>query len=368
MPYPCDPMGIRIAEAAKRWVDRLSPGTVNSWDILKKAFIQSHQKVNIFYNGLSTMNRQLLDSQGPNPGMTPAQALMAIQTMADHSQKWHDGSSSRSINNNNNNTEGITAIEPILTRSVLRTKKLKALKRLNTESLDVPHLSVMEQKYRVGPPGYYTCIDNRPSFGEKKPSLEEFMNKHLEESTRRRAEMEEWVKKLQENAEINTRNQIYDDKEAPLNNEINEPHEVSFISDDRTLEIQEEGVSSKILSCQLPPKELNPGNFTLPCTIGSLNFYAIADLDMLKTRNEIIILGRPFLATIHTEIDVVNKEISLGIGDDRVTFDMNMKVNNFITLIGTIYMINSNRNDEPSSSSDTPTDESSRVEKSDDLI
>ncbi|GKE65423.1 hypothetical protein Tco_1519584 [Tanacetum coccineum] len=260
------------------------------------------------------------------------------------------------------------AEEPILTRSVLRTKKLKALKRLNTESLDVPHLSVMEQKYRVGPPGYYTCIDNRPSFGEKKPSLEEFMNKHLEESTRRRAEMEEWVKKLQENAEINTRNQIYDDKEAPLNNEINEPHEVSFISDDRTLEIQEEGVSSKILSCQLPPKELNPGNFTLPCTIGSLNFYAIADLDMLKTRNEIIILGRPFLATIHTEIDVVNKEISLGIGDDRVTFDMNRKVNNFITLIGTIYMINSNRNDEPSSSSDTPTDESSRVEKSDDLI
>nr|GEX95169.1 hypothetical protein [Tanacetum cinerariifolium] len=33
------------------------------------------------------------------------------------------------------------------------------------------------------------------------------MYKHLEESTRRRAEMEEWVKKLQENAQINTQNQ-----------------------------------------------------------------------------------------------------------------------------------------------------------------
>ncbi|GKE24957.1 hypothetical protein Tco_1436469 [Tanacetum coccineum] len=77
--------------------------------------------------------------------------------------------------------------------------------------------------------------------------------------------MEEWVKKLQENAEINTRNQsaslknienqieqltkefyaktasevnnssidqykaVYADKEAPLNNEINKPHEVSFV-------------------------------------------------------------------------------------------------------------------------------------------
>ncbi|GKC52209.1 hypothetical protein Tco_1074954 [Tanacetum coccineum] len=103
---------------------RLPPGTVDSWDLLKKSFIQrycpplktakqlkeirnfkqegdetlyqaweryndilykfpthdinSHQKVNIFYNGLGTMNRQMLDSKGPIPGMTPAQALTAI--------------------------------------------------------------------------------------------------------------------------------------------------------------------------------------------------------------------------------------------------------------------------------------------------
>ncbi|GJW00684.1 hypothetical protein Tco_1555935 [Tanacetum coccineum] len=51
-------------------------------------------------------------------------------------------------------------------------------------------------KYRVGPPGYYTRVENQRPFGEKMPSLEELMNKNLEESTRRRAEMEEWVKKL----------------------------------------------------------------------------------------------------------------------------------------------------------------------------
>ncbi|GJV03441.1 hypothetical protein Tco_1337010 [Tanacetum coccineum] len=51
-------------------------------------------------------------------------------------------------------------------------------------------------KYHVCPPGYYTRIDNRPPFGEKRPSLEKLLNKHLEESTRRSAEMEEWVKKL----------------------------------------------------------------------------------------------------------------------------------------------------------------------------
>ncbi|GJY27284.1 hypothetical protein Tco_0402010, partial [Tanacetum coccineum] len=127
---------ITLIGASKRWVDRLPPGTVDSWDLLKKAFIQryyppsktakqleeirnfkkegdetlyqaweryndllykclthdinNHQKVNIFYNGLEVLNRQLLDSQGLIPGMTPVQALTAIQTMANHSQKWND--------------------------------------------------------------------------------------------------------------------------------------------------------------------------------------------------------------------------------------------------------------------------------------
>ncbi|GJZ61805.1 hypothetical protein Tco_0617942 [Tanacetum coccineum] len=146
---------ITLNGAAKRWMDILPSGTVDSWDLLKKAFIQrycppsktakqlkeirnfkqegdetlyqaweryndllykcpthdinNHQKVNIFYNGLGAMNRQLLDSQGPIPGMTPIQALTAIQTMADHSQKWHDRSSSRNIESSSN-SEGVAAI------------------------------------------------------------------------------------------------------------------------------------------------------------------------------------------------------------------------------------------------------------------
>ncbi|GKC37718.1 hypothetical protein Tco_1050102, partial [Tanacetum coccineum] len=87
--------------------------------------INSHQKVNIFYNVLSTMNCQLFDSQGPIPSMTVDQVLTAIQTMADHSQKWHDGSSSRSINKNNSNNEGIAAIICKLDSLGRDMKKLK---------------------------------------------------------------------------------------------------------------------------------------------------------------------------------------------------------------------------------------------------
>ncbi|GKA17658.1 hypothetical protein Tco_0697495 [Tanacetum coccineum] len=159
-----------LTGATKRWMDRLPPGTVNSWDLFKKAFIQrfcspsktakqleeirnfkqegektlyqaweryndilyrfpthdinNHHKVNIFYNGLGALNRQLLDSQGPVPGMTPVQALMMIQTMADHSQKWHDGSSSRNIESNSN-SEGIDAIVNKLENLSRDIKKLK---------------------------------------------------------------------------------------------------------------------------------------------------------------------------------------------------------------------------------------------------
>ncbi|GJS31295.1 reverse transcriptase domain-containing protein [Tanacetum coccineum] len=281
--------------------------------------------------------------------MTPIQALTAIQTMVDHSQKWHDGSSSRNIESSSN-SEGIATI----------VNKLENL----------------------GPPGYYTRMDNRPPVREKRPSLEELMNKHLEETMRRRTEMEEW-------------------------------HEIIAQI------VQTSDVSPKILPCQLPPKELNPWSFTLPCTIGSLNFYAMVDLgtsvnvipksifehqklarlkktdmlvemadmtkrspieivenvlvkinkflflsdfvvmNMLNTRNETVILGRPFLATIHAEIDVFNKEISLGIRSDSVTFNMDKKIHNFTTLIREIYMINA--------TSYTPSDASSRVKETNDV-
>ncbi|GKA15309.1 reverse transcriptase domain-containing protein [Tanacetum coccineum] len=167
---------------------------------------------------------------------------------------------------------------------------------------------------------------------------------------------------------------------------------------------------SKLLPCQLPPKELNPGSFTLPCTIGSLNFYAMADLgasvnvipksmfeilklsqlkktnmlvemanmtkkvpigiienvivkidkflfpsnfvviDMLEARNETMILGRPFLATIHAEINVFNKEILLGIEEDKITFDMDKKIHNFTTPVKKVHVINSIQDGEPCNS------------------
>ncbi|GJT35673.1 hypothetical protein Tco_0926092 [Tanacetum coccineum] len=182
------------------------------------------------------MNRQLLDSQGPILGMTRTQDLEAIQTMADHSQKWHDGTSSKNVSSNIN-TDGLVAIVSKLDNLGRDMKKLKENVheiQVGCQTCEGPHLDKecplneevkqLEEvkygefrrsapfngsnraKFRVGPPGYYTRTDNRPPYGEKRPSLEELMNRHQEESARRSTKMKEWFKKLQENAEINTRN------------------------------------------------------------------------------------------------------------------------------------------------------------------
>ena len=73
--------------------------------------------------------------------MTPAQALKAIEDMADNSQKWHDGGSSRSITGN---SDGITLITNKLENLGRDMKKLKEnvhAIQVGCEICEGPHLS-----------------------------------------------------------------------------------------------------------------------------------------------------------------------------------------------------------------------------------
>ncbi|GJV88575.1 reverse transcriptase domain-containing protein [Tanacetum coccineum] len=232
--------------------------------------------------------------------------------------------------------------------------------------------------------------------------------------------MEVWIKKLQENDEINTRNQsaslknletqieqlskeIHSDKTLDSSSEqikiittdqetsrLNKLHGVSFISDPKSN-------ATEVLQHQLPCKKSNPGNFTLPCTIGKFKFYAMADLeasinvihrsifehlhltnlrktnmlyemaDMSKkaplgivenvlvkidkflfssdfviidnTPFETTILGRPFLATIHAKIDVFAGKISLGVNKDRIHFDTMRKDHEYMNPSERIFLV-----------------------------
>ncbi|GJV69552.1 reverse transcriptase domain-containing protein [Tanacetum coccineum] len=194
--------------------------------------------------------------------------------------------------------------------------------------------------------------------------------------------MEEWLKKLQENAEINSRNQsafvknletqieqlvkefhtkaandisssslyqckaMYAKEKTPINDR---QHEISLVYHKCTQIVQENVASAKVLpylgaSVNVIPKSMfehlkldrlkktdmliEMADMTKRSPIGKVEnvlvkidkFLFPSDfvvIDMLNIRNETMILGRPFLATIHAKIDVCNKEISLGIREEE---------------------------------------------------
>ncbi|GKB24825.1 copia protein [Tanacetum coccineum] len=64
-------------------------------------------------------------------------------------------------------------------------------------------------------------------------------------------------------------------------------------------------------------------------------------IDMLEGLNETMLLRRPFLATIHAQIDVFRREISLGIGEEKVKFDMNERICHSRVPVEKIYMASS---------------------------
>ncbi|GJX15325.1 zinc knuckle CX2CX4HX4C containing protein [Tanacetum coccineum] len=408
-----------------RWIDspqELSiPGIFSKRPLSKGIahLLRPQSSLKIFTTSCKkVMNHYIKPRSGPIPGMTPAQALIAIQTMADHSQKWHDRKTSRNIRSSNSNDRLAALVNKLdkLGRDMKKLKKSVHAIQVGCQIYEGPHLDkdcplnkevkqVEEVRYgefgqiapfnrnnggkfHVGLPGYYTKIDNRPPYGKRRQSLEELLTKHQEEYARRSTKME--VKEKFEQAKV-----VIVEHEGPNSpKKLKNFHRISFLSDS-----QEENTID-----QLPTKESNPRHFTLPCTIGNFNFYAMADLgasvmvlprnvfeyleltnlsetemlvemadirkkaplrivrDILvkidkflfpsdfvildQTPNSTIILGRPFLATVHAQINVFEKEISVGIGDERVTFNINRNNHNFTPTKG-IFILNSINTNEP---------------------
>ncbi|GJR94052.1 DNA-binding pseudobarrel domain-containing protein [Tanacetum coccineum] len=392
-----------LTGSAKRWVDRLTLGDVNTWDLLKKAFIQRYYPPSKTAKRLEDIHnfKQESDESLYLAWERYHDLLYKCPTHDINShQKWHDGTSSKNVSSSSN-TDGLVTIISKLDNLGCNMKKLKE----NVHAIQVgcqicegPHLDtecplneevkqLKEVKYgefrrsapfngsngakfHVSPPGYYTRTDNRPPFGEKIPSLEELMNKHQEESARRSAKMKEWFKKLQENTEINTRNQS-----ASLKNLETQIEQLTKELYSRTLAHLPDNAKWLMMVMIRNINLSLLGNFTLPCTIGNFNFYGMTDLGAsvnvmprntfeylrlanLRNTNMLVEieymmkkapLGRPFLATIHAEIDVFDKKNSLGVDNARVSYDMEKKDRNFTTLTEEILMIKSGLENGPQS-------------------
>ncbi|GJW39042.1 putative reverse transcriptase domain-containing protein [Tanacetum coccineum] len=156
-----------LTGAAKRWVYRLTPGTINTWDLLKKAFIKR-------YCPPSKTAKQLED-------------IHNFKQEGDESlyQVW-ERTTSRNVGSSNS-SDGLAALVSKMDNLGRDMKKLEESVhviqvRYGEFRRTMPFYESNGGKFHVEPSGYYTKTDNYPPYGERRQSLEELLTKHQEES------------------------------------------------------------------------------------------------------------------------------------------------------------------------------------------
>ncbi|GKD69862.1 hypothetical protein Tco_1323952, partial [Tanacetum coccineum] len=102
---------------------------IQAWELFKELLLRCPQhylidmkEVILNYKGLDVPTKQFLDSKGVIPSMKDADAKKAIQDMANHSQKWHNGTSTRCRSTETSN--GLAAIEAQLNNLGREIKKM----------------------------------------------------------------------------------------------------------------------------------------------------------------------------------------------------------------------------------------------------
>ncbi|GJS12508.1 hypothetical protein Tco_0406980 [Tanacetum coccineum] len=186
----------------------------------------------------STMNRQLLNLYGPIPGMTPAEGLIAIQTMTDHSQKGNDGSPTQTVCSSNN-SERMVAIASKLDNIGRDMKNLKEnvhAIQVGCQLYDGPHLDKecpLNEDAKGVKEVKYGEVRSSPFLGTKF---------HLTKEVHAKAAI-----KIPTSA-VGQCKAVYDD--APINkassNKTNEIHGVSFVDEEEDDNLASEDLGASI--------------------------------------------------------------------------------------------------------------------------
>ncbi|GJX40896.1 hypothetical protein Tco_0255886 [Tanacetum coccineum] len=193
-------------------------------------YLTEMQEVILFYNGLDVQTRQILDSKGAIPSKTVADAKVAIQEMAEYSQKWHNGTSrTRSTET----SDGLAAIQAQLNnlgREIKKVNEKVYAAQVGCEQCKGPHYTkdcplkeegkTLEEAYytqfggpfqgggyRAAAPGFYQRNNANPSYQERRQSMEETLSKFMSESTKRHEENSNMIKEIQASTDAAVRNQ-----------------------------------------------------------------------------------------------------------------------------------------------------------------
>ncbi|GJZ75996.1 hypothetical protein Tco_0640461 [Tanacetum coccineum] len=266
------------------------------------------QEVIMFYKALDVPTRQILDSNSTISSMKVADAKKAIQDIVDHSQKWLNGMSTRT--RNTNTSDRLAAIQAQLNNLGREMKKVNekvCAAQVGCESCGEPHYTkdcplkekgksfkeayytqfgvpfLQGGRYREAASGFYQRDNGNRSYQERRQTMEE----SLIATDAAIRNQEASIKALE--IQIGQMSKVLQERGSgslPSSTETNPGDHVKSISTTieadtpsiRRIEHVRYVVSSHQNRMQpfkldpLPPKEKDPGSFTIPCYLNNISF------------------------------------------------------------------------------------------------
>ncbi|GJX48491.1 retrotransposon protein [Tanacetum coccineum] len=167
-------------------------------------YLTDMQEVILFYNGLDVPTRQILDSRGAILTKTAADAKVVIQEMVEYSQKWHNGTSSKSWSTKT--SDGLAAIQAKLNNLGRKIKKKegKALKEAYYTQFGAPYQ--LGGQYRAAGPGFYQRNNGNSLYPARRDTMEESLSKFMAESAKRHEENSNIIKEIRASTDAAIRN------------------------------------------------------------------------------------------------------------------------------------------------------------------
>ncbi|GJQ93614.1 hypothetical protein Tco_0004753 [Tanacetum coccineum] len=142
------------------------------------------------------------------PMMNAANAKKAIQEMADHSQKWHNKTSTRC--RSSDTSDGLAAIQAQLNNLSTDIKKVNEKVYAAQVGSYYTQFGVpfpQRGRYRAVALGFYQRDHGNPSYQKRRQTMEETLRKFMVESAKRHEEHSTLIKEIRASTDVAIRNQ-----------------------------------------------------------------------------------------------------------------------------------------------------------------
>ncbi|GKC56749.1 pyruvate dehydrogenase (acetyl-transferring) kinase, mitochondrial, partial [Tanacetum coccineum] len=246
-----------LTGAMSRWLRNKPSGSITTWEDLKIKFLSKycppartakkmeeinnfqHEPDETFYQAWERFKELLMkcpqhylfrEAGGAIPSKTTADAKVAIQEMAEYSQKWHNGTSRIRSTETSDRLAAIQAQLNNLGREIKKVNEKVYAAQVGCEQCKGPHYTkdcplkeegkTLEEAYytqfgahfqgrgyRAATPGFYQRNNANPSYQERRQSMEETLSTFMDESAKRHEENSNMIKEIRDSMDATIRNQ-----------------------------------------------------------------------------------------------------------------------------------------------------------------